>query len=629
MPGSSSEHKCGECARFKVPDADCPHYDSFFKYVDGRPLMDGKSAACSNFYEGRKVKDKPKKKVFKDSGTSANGYFEAIYHNDKPSFLFLNGKSFSIAESVEVNGETFSPKERKKQFPYEPYEYIEGTVLNREELFWKVRNEFQTFIDVESIWKEFLSACVLLSYQQEKLQTVPYFYFYGDNESGKSTAMKLLNFLCYRPLYGITIPAADIYGYLEDSDSIGVILEDEIQGIHKDVDKIKIYKAGYQRGSTVPRTLITQHDRVIKYYNPFGLKGVASEQLPQVKGFRERFIEIPMTEGFPEKEWSDLSKEDLKRLHYLRNMLLKWRMLSREWELPDVELAIKGRLKELWKPILQIISGLTVYDALFSFVEEQRKERLSVKQDTLEGKIVKVVVEIFNEAGGSSLSIPFSTIWSRLQKELDGKIDDKKPNVMDTSEFFQVTKNKIGYRLREVLSGKSKPIRQKDSEGNDVVVKAYEFDPGKLRRIAKKYGYEFVTKLPSIPSSEGVQAPESMEKIEENNVEKGPHTPQQLGSLSYLVTSEKEPQTPTEPSSTSKNSKYENTGGKSSPNSVTTVTSPVRLTRLTTNIVDKCMNHGCRFSGRIDWQATYPDGSYALLCFKCGLELQRKITEVE
>jgi len=338
-------------------------------------------------------------------------------------------------------------------------------------------------------------------------------------------------------MYGVTVPAADIYGYLDDVDSIGCVLEDEVQGIRKDIDKIKIYKAGYKQGAVVPRTIITQHDRIIRYYNTFSFKACASERIPQVKGFRERFVEISMVEGYPEKEWTDITKEDLKRLYDLRNMLLKWRLLSKEWQLPNPTVSMRGRLKELWKPILQITDGLTVYETLANFVEDQKNERLSSKQNTLEGHIVKIVTELHNQAGSNPAPyIPFQTMWFRLADDLDGKIDDKKPHVMDTSEFWHVTKNKVGYRLREILSGKSKPVREKDLEGKDVVVKAYEFNQEKLRRVAKKYGYEIVTKLPSEPSSEGVQAPNSTLEHHEKNVEKNVDTPQQLGNLSYTVT---------------------------------------------------------------------------------------------
>ena len=91
-------------------------------------------------------------------------------------------------------------------------------------------------------------------------------YFVGDNESGKTVALSLLNWLCYRPMLGVTIPSADIYGYLDDSEAPGTILEDEAQGLNKDLDKSKIYKAGYKQGAVVPRTMITQNKRFIKYF---------------------------------------------------------------------------------------------------------------------------------------------------------------------------------------------------------------------------------------------------------------------------------------------------------------------------------------------------------------------------
>lgn len=81
----------------------------------------------------------------------------------------------------------------------------------------------------------------------------------------------------------------------------------------------------------------------------------------------------------------------------------------------------------------------------YNFVDEQKSERLSNKQNSLEGHIVKVVTELHNEAKLSPVRyVPFQDIWSRLAGDLEGKTDDKKPHVMDTSEFFTVTKQKVG-----------------------------------------------------------------------------------------------------------------------------------------------------------------------------------------
>ncbi len=65
---------------------------------------------------------------------------------------------------------------------------------------------------------------------------------------------------------------------------------------------------------------------------------------------------------------------------------------------------------------------------------------------------------------------------------------------------------------------------EKDSEGNWVSARGFSFDTEKLKRIARKYGYDFATFATFVHSSEGVQAPKSMEKTGENNVENSPGT---------------------------------------------------------------------------------------------------------
>jgi hypothetical protein len=559
--------------------------------------------------ETEHVEKKRLRRELKDSGVLLDGgCFEAIYHGGKPCFLLKKGENFTVTETIEVGGAQFLPKEARN-IPYEPYGYFEGPVPTLQQLFDMVRGEIESYIDIEDVWKDILAVCVLLTYQQEKLNSVPYVFLYGDNESGKSTVLKVLSKLCYRPLYGVTIPSADLFGYLEDSDSVGCILEDEVQGVHKDTDKIKIYKAGYSKGAKVPRIIVTQNDKYIKYYNCFCFKACASEQIPQVKGFNERFIFISMVEGCPPKEWSDLTREDVERLSNLRNMLLKWRMQTRGVELPTVDLNVKGRLKELWKPLLQVSSGLTVFNTLSSFLLNQQKERLTGKQETLEGKIVKVVVNLFNSEMEGLPVISFSKIWSELTEELEGKIDKEKSYVMHTSEFDDVTKNKVGYRLREVLSGKSRVKREKDLDGRDVVVKAYEFNPEKLSRVARKYGYTLVTKLPSLLSSEGVEPPknaeksvESMEQSMEKEGRKEGASLLQLGKLSNLVTNPLNP---------------EKLGY-----------SDIKSVFWSDQFYDKHVCAVCGYERLTSWQAETFKGDKVWLCEDCKAEWEKRQEEV-
>lgn len=587
---NNSTYTCGECAKFKIPDAGCDDYESI-----RQGIILSSDLACSDFEPKSKTKRKEKSKPHKASGLAEEGYFEAVYHKGKPAFLVANQNTYSTRGTVTINDESYEPKEWPNEFPYEPYGVYEGAVSDYEELFWKVRDEFDLFLDIDSVWKDFLAACVLLTYQQEKIRTVPYPYFLGDNESGKTVGLNLLNWLCYRPLFGVTIPPADIYGYLDDSDAPGTILEDEVQGLHKDMDKAKIYKAGYKQGAVVPRTMITQNRRFIKYFRVFCFKVCAAEEMPRVKGLIERFIFIPMVEGYPRKDWADFDKEDEKRLRNLRNMLLKWRLATREREVPEVSLPVKGRLKEIWKPIIQIVHGLTVEEALRAHLEHLQKERMNEKTNALEGRVVKAVCELY--VSGKPLA--FSDIWDRLVCDLEGKLDDKKPHKMDTPEFGEVTKQKIGYRLREVLGCKKLRLR-----GPEGPYWAYNFDEAKLKRIAKKYSCDSVLKFSSDSIFTGVPAEEMPAKVLENNVNSIDKYMEKAGSTLLEVGS------------------VENSRTSISLEGLASQTK--ELTRLATDFgIETCVL--CNGKGHVDWQVTLFDESWGLLCGPCGTQLSKRL----
>jgi hypothetical protein len=341
-----------------------------------------------------KEKRKEKPKLHKACGLAEQGYYESIYHKEKPAFLVANDGNFRVCEEVTAENETFLPKEYPTSSPTNHTATTktlaqQGRVVLEDPR--RIRPVSGPGADLEGL------PCSLRPAQLPagKTRTIPYVYFVGDNESGKTVALSLLNWLCYRPMLGVTIPSADTYGYLDDAEAPGVILEDEAQGLYKDLDKAKIYKAGYKQGAVVPRTMITQSKRFIKYFRVFCFKACAAEEIPRVKGLLERFIFIAMTEGYPRKDWADFDEADEKRLRELRNMLLKWRMASMEWKIPEIDLPVKGRLKELWKPIIQIVSGLTVEQDLRAHLDQLQKERLNEKINTLEGHIVKVVCELY------------------------------------------------------------------------------------------------------------------------------------------------------------------------------------------------------------------------------------------
>jgi hypothetical protein len=164
------------------------------------------------------------------------------------------------------------------------------------------------------------------------------------------------------------------------------------------------------------------------------------------------------------------------------------------------------------------------------FLNQLKFERVSEKQNTLEGHIVKVVVQNYEKGK----PLPFFNIWDKLIEDLDGCIT-RTIHEMNTADFGIVTKQKVGYRLRVVLGGKSRPVRT-----NDGVIRMYDFDFTKLQRIAKKYGYPLVTKLQSSTTIVEEGTPQESNKVREEIDEQLKDLSQRIDKLSNTVTKKRD-----------------------------------------------------------------------------------------
>jgi hypothetical protein len=429
--------------------------------------------------------------VFPDGRVAeAIGIRNALGEYD-PALLILGPEGFKKEREVLV-GDTMFRGMDPRAYPYEPYviEDLEN-VKSRVELVEMIRAEVNRFIDVSEEEKAIFTAYVLMSYCPELFEKVPYLYLVGDNSSGKSHTLQLLAYLCYRPLYGVSIPPADIYSYLgkEKGDPPMTIIEDEFQGSDRDTEKMKIYKAGYKRGARVPRIAIDQNGRRRQeFYNAFGPKVVAAEELIENKGFLERCVVIKMVKGRPEKDHYD--REDEARFAKLRAELLKWRMmvLADREKLPRLELEwLEGRDRELYLPLLTVLEGTPLYSILEEKIRKLIERKREELRGSLEAQITAVVLEL---AKGLGAEIPFSRIWDRLKERLNADVSPK-PSVaietaMDTEAYGRITKNKVGAILRDKLGLE----RVKTHRDGKFVVLYRITDSEKIRRTAIKYGLE-------------------------------------------------------------------------------------------------------------------------------------------
>jgi len=429
---------------------------------------------------------------------SNNGYIvlEAIAIEDPstgeaiPKLLVSDGIGYHFEDLWPANGAEYTAAEPNR-YPYRPYIFDElrpPEIPKTDEIFNEVLAEFRRFVDLEDEYRLLLASAVLLSYVQELFDAIPYFYLLGDNESGKTHTLRLISELAYRPLYGVSIPAADLFTFLSDDGFTPTIIEDEIQGIERDGEKSKIWKSGYKRGAKVPRITIKPNgEREIIYYNTYCLKFAAGEKAIDVKGLSERFITINMVEGYPEKDYYD--DNDFERFSRIRNRLLLWRcnkLFDPSFPSFDDLDFLRGRMRELYAPLLAVSKETPYFDMMRGFVERKIEERVEAKRNSLEGFLTKIVAEKIRE--NQELKIEFAKIWAKIKEELQVEEHPARPDRLETDSYGVITKKRIGNRLHEALGSKTK--RERTSEGVKVF---HIFDPAKLLKAMRKYHVTDVT----------------------------------------------------------------------------------------------------------------------------------------
>ena len=143
-------------------------------------------------------------------------------------------------------------------------------------LYTKVKANWKKFVDADDFHLSICSADTIFTHKQDRVGTCHYLFFVGDNDSGKSAGLTILEYLAYRNMSSIAITYANIYQFLGSRDEgAGTICEDEADNIDQDADKMRLYKSGYTKGKVVPKT-DTSYGRTQYKFNAYCFKAFAA-----------------------------------------------------------------------------------------------------------------------------------------------------------------------------------------------------------------------------------------------------------------------------------------------------------------------------------------------------------------
>jgi hypothetical protein len=204
----------------------------------------------------------------------------------------------------------------------------------------------------------------------------------------------------------------------------------------------------------------------------------------KAKGLNQRLVELQCFNGDPtediaevqtpggDERLSQLSEE----LEQLRNLLLAYRLLHFSERIPDVKLNIKGREKQLFKPIVRVFQGTKTLDELLPVITNYVKQKREANDATFFAFLYTTAVNMIGEL--KTTTIPSTDFWNRIVKDLEGTEVPGRNLSVETTEFGTISQKEVTQTLEHVFGAKSKKVGG---------IKKIHFNSPKLQRLGKVY----------------------------------------------------------------------------------------------------------------------------------------------
>lgn len=221
-------------------------------------------------------------------------------------------------------------------------------------LFAAIKRIYTTYVEFDNeIFYDLMPLFVMYSYVFRLFESTGYIHFNGTRASGKSRNLSILASLCFNTTLAASMSAASMYRKLEGSP--GTTILDESEGFEgeRGEDLRRILNAGYKLGEIVTRTEKEGDKFIVKNYNVFGPKVLASINALE-DTIQSRCVVIamrPTVRNIPDFLTSNPELAELRDSLYLwalenmqaiANLRDQWfssrktemapRIISREWE---------------------------------------------------------------------------------------------------------------------------------------------------------------------------------------------------------------------------------------------------------------------------------------------------------
>ena len=330
---------------------------------------------------------------------------DSVKHNDE---LFvpppLNSIPYLIADAEKVLGYL----EEYRENPHHALDLYEELIAYHQNIS---ELPHEVYYDLLVLWD-------IHTYLIDKIHFSPILYLYAVKERGKSRTGKGLIFVSRRGVWTETVREADIIRWGNDHQAA---LGFDVKNAPKKFERANcddLILARFEKGSVSSRTLWPEKGafRDTKTFNLFGPTIIATNR-PVDDILESRSISIdmkPTSRRFNNPVVSE-SAFDLKC------KLAAFRILHYKDELMEADKPASGRLGDIVSSLHKIV--LTFFpnkkESFFKFLKTVESRKKDDATDTLEAKIIEIVIAIENQVDGGFLSV--ETITREFNKGKEDK----------------------------------------------------------------------------------------------------------------------------------------------------------------------------------------------------------------
>jgi hypothetical protein len=188
---------------------------------------------------------------------------------------------------------------------------------------------------------------------------------------------------------------------------------------------MNILKSGYNFNKRVPKT--NTNNWKVEWFFTYCLKIIIGEKSPnklKAKGLLDRAFLFSVFAGSPDFDIKEIenpkdprSQEVLSRLLDLRKLMLVYRLIHFNDTIPDLDVGVIRRNKELCKPYIRLFYGSKSQkevEQTFQTLLDIKSEKKSINIELI---LIPPLVDLV-ESNGTAL-IPSRDVWSFLKSNFD------------------------------------------------------------------------------------------------------------------------------------------------------------------------------------------------------------------